>query len=240
MNENRDWRQRRRLAAVEEIKQAARKQISENGAVNLSLGAIARSLGMTPPALYRYFDSRDALVTALIIDAYASMGEVMAQAAKDIPNEQYSHKVLALLQADRRWAVEYSEDYALMYGLSTADVEMSQEQEVAFQHAVLRSMRAMVVVLQAANQAGDLIIPARYTQPPPGFKSALLWMQLTLEDHTFPLPILAIALTTWLWADGFVWQELHGHLPQLLYGDGDFYDMECRILMERLGLFSGG
>ena len=239
MSETANWRHRRRLEAIDEIKQAARKQIADNGAGNLSLGAIARVLGMTPPALYRYFDNRDALVTALIIDAYASMGEVMEKAAKDIPNEKTSTKFLALLHAYRRWAVEYAEDYALMYGLTTTDVEMSQEQETAFQHAVLRSMRVMVQVLNIANQVGDLKMPKPYNQPPPDFLKALIWMQSVLGDDTIPLPILALALTTWLWADGLVWQELHGHLPPHLFGDGDFYDMECRILMGRLGIDPG-
>ena len=72
-----------------QIKQTARKQIAENGAGNLSLGAIARALGMTPPALYRYFDNRDALITALIIDAYDSMGEVMEHAADGLPADDY-------------------------------------------------------------------------------------------------------------------------------------------------------
>lgn len=239
MKKESNWRQRRRTEAIAEIKQAARRQIADNGAGSFSLGAIARSLGMTPPALYRYFDSRDALVTALIIDAYASMGQVMEQAVRNIPNENYSVKFLVLLQAYRLWAVEYAEDYALMYGLSTADVDMSQEQKVAFQLAVLRSMRTMVLVLQAANQDGALRIPTPYFRPPPGFHKALIWMQSVLEDDSIPLPILALALSIWLWADGLIWQELHGHLPQLLFGDGDYYNMECRILLERLGFDSG-
>jgi AcrR family transcriptional regulator len=231
-----DWRQRRRMEAIEEIKQTARKQIAENGAGNLSLGAIARTLGMTTPALYRYFDNRDALVSALIIDAYDSMGEVMEKAAERLPTEDYAGRFLALLRAYRRWAVEYPENYALMYGLPTADVEMPSAHLETFQRVLLRSMRAMVQVLYEAYEAGHLVIPELYYNPPSAFRSALVWMQTTLQDTSIPLGILVLALTIWIWADGLVWQELHGHLPKMLFGDGAFYEMECHILMDRLGI----
>lgn len=231
-----DRRQRRRQATIEEIKATARQQIAENGATSLSLGAIARAMGMTPPALYRYFKNRSALIVALIIDAYDSMGAAMENSVVGLPQEDYSGRFLALMRAYRQWAVEYSEDYALMYGASTADVEMSGEQSQQFQRALMRSMRAMVQVLRAAHGANRLIIPSQYHEPPPSVRQALSWMQSVLQDEAVPLGILALAFTTWLRADGLVWQELHGHLPKALFGSGDFYTMESRVLAERLGL----
>ena len=110
MNNTVDWRQRRRREAIDEIKKTARRQIAENGAGNLSLGAIARALGMTPPALYRYFNNRDDLVSALIIDAYDSMGEVLENATVGVPPSDYKRQFLAIMRAYRCWAVEYPED----------------------------------------------------------------------------------------------------------------------------------
>jgi AcrR family transcriptional regulator len=231
-----EWRQRRRQQTMETIKRAARQQIAESGAGNLSLGAVARSLGMTPPALYRYFDNRDALVAALIIDAYGSMGEALERAAEGLPPDDYAGRFLALMRAYRHWATTYPEDFGLMYGLPTADVGMSQEQLAAFQGAVLRSMRAMVQVLHAAYVAGRLVIPTPYQEPPPPVRQALIWMQAALADPSIPLGVLALAFTTWLFAEGLVWQELHGHLPKAMFGSGDFYEMESRVLLERLGL----
>ena len=62
------------------IKEAAWRQIAEYGAPALSLRAIARELKITAPAIYNYFPDRDALVTALIIDAYKSFGDSQLQA----------------------------------------------------------------------------------------------------------------------------------------------------------------
>ena len=60
---------------TDEIKQTARRHLAVDGAPNLSLRAVARDLGMVSSAIYRYFASRDDLLTALIIDAYNSLGE---------------------------------------------------------------------------------------------------------------------------------------------------------------------
>jgi len=230
------WRQRRHRQTAEEIKRAARRQIARDGAASLSLGAVAREMGMTPPALYRYFENRDALVAALIVDAYDSMGAAMEEALENLPADDHAGRFLALMRAYRRWAIDYAEDYALMSGLPTAEVERSAEQLEAFQQAALRSMRAMVQVLHTAYVGGCLAIPHPYNEPPPAVRRALTWMQFVLQDESLPLGILALALTTWLRADGLVWQELHGHLPQALFGEGEFYDMETQVLMERLGL----
>ena len=97
-------------------------------------------------------------------------------------------------------------------------------------------MGAMVCVLRAAHHAGCLVPPPEYDQPPPSVRGALEWMRVVLQDEAIPLGILALALTTWLWADGLIWQELHGHLPSALFGDGDFFRMESRVLAGRLGL----
>src|SRR5215212_4653117 len=78
----------------EAIKEAAWKQIADYGASALSLRAIARDLHITAPAIYNYFPDRDALVTALIIDAYTSFGdwqlEARDSAATDDPREKLS------------------------------------------------------------------------------------------------------------------------------------------------------
>ena len=74
-------RARAREALIAEIKDAAHRQLEENGASGISLRAVAQELGMASSAVYRYFPSRDDLLTALIIDAYDSLGEAAEAAA---------------------------------------------------------------------------------------------------------------------------------------------------------------
>jgi AcrR family transcriptional regulator len=230
-----DRRQRRRQETIEEIKATARQQMAENGVVSLSLGAIARAMGMTPPALYRYFENRDALVAALVVDAYDSMGEALEKSVGALSRDDFAGRFLALMHAYRGWALEHPADYALMYGTPAASVDLSGEQE-RFQRAVMRGMCAMVEVLHAAHDAECLTIPDQYQEPPPAVRAALTWMQSVLSDKAVPLGVLALAFTTWLRADGLIWQELHGHLPKDLFGYGELYEMESRVLAERLGL----
>jgi AcrR family transcriptional regulator len=102
-----DRRQRRRQETIEEIKVTARQQMAEDGVANLSLGAIARAMGLTPPALYRYFKNRNALVAALIIEAYDSMGEAMEKSVVGLPQDDHSGRFLALMRAYHQWALEH-------------------------------------------------------------------------------------------------------------------------------------
>src|ERR1700678_1026463 len=89
-NAPRTARQRARVELPREITQEARPQLAATGANGLSLRAVARELGMVSSALYRYYPSRDDLLTALIIDAYDAIGEAGEQAiADEKPDESW-------------------------------------------------------------------------------------------------------------------------------------------------------
>src|ERR1700678_3951868 len=83
-------RERARAELSREIKEEARRRFADSGAGGLSLRAVARELGMVSSALYRYYPSRDDLLTALIIDAYDAIGEAGEQAiADEKPDESW-------------------------------------------------------------------------------------------------------------------------------------------------------
>src|ERR1700743_2133251 len=107
-------RERARAELTREIKEEARRQLVATGADGLSLRAVARELGMVSSALYRYFPSRDDLLTALIIDAYDALGEVAetAIAATARPRARWP----AARHAIRGWALAHPHEYALIYG----------------------------------------------------------------------------------------------------------------------------
>ena len=63
-------RERARAATIEEIKATALEQMRESGTTDIRFTDIARAMGMTPPALYRYFADRDELLSALIVDGF--------------------------------------------------------------------------------------------------------------------------------------------------------------------------
>lgn len=108
-------RARVRAELVEEIKLAARRHLAVDGA-NLSLRAVARDLGMVSSAIYRYFPSRDDLLTALIIDGYDALGEAAEAAEAAVDRADLVGRFFAVCHGIRDWAVANPHEYALLYG----------------------------------------------------------------------------------------------------------------------------
>jgi AcrR family transcriptional regulator len=113
-NAPRTARERARAELTREIKEEARRQLATDGANGLSLRAVSRELGMVSSALYRYYPSRDDLLTALIIDAYNALGEAAEQAIAGTGTGRI--RWVAACHAIRTWAVAHPHEYALIYG----------------------------------------------------------------------------------------------------------------------------
>src|SRR5262245_52802841 len=109
-------RDRARMELTEEIKRVGRRHLTEHGAAGLSLRAVAREVGMVSSAVYRYFPSRDDLLTALIIDAYDAVGAVAEGAEARAGGRSTASRLLEVCEAVRSWAVENAHEYALIYG----------------------------------------------------------------------------------------------------------------------------
>ena len=111
-------RERARTEIVAAIKASAAEQLATSGAAALSLRAVARDLGLASSALYRYFPSRDALLTALIVDAFDAVGAVAEQAdAAAVAAGATRHAGGSPCAGPSAgWAVAHPHDYALVYG----------------------------------------------------------------------------------------------------------------------------
>ncbi|MFE7465938.1 TetR/AcrR family transcriptional regulator [Streptomyces sp. NPDC057499] len=118
MSTVRGARERARIEITAAIKDEAKKQLAAEGAAKLSLRAVARELGMASSALYRYFPSRDELLTALIVDAYDAVGAAAEAAHRAARAEDAPHlaRWLAVTRAVRGWALAHPHEYALIYG----------------------------------------------------------------------------------------------------------------------------
>lgn len=109
-------RDRRRAETVREIKEAALQQLAEGGTGALSLRGVARSVGMTVQSLYHYFDSRDALLTALVTDAHHELADAVQAAADETRGHPPLHRRLATTGAYRDWALAHRPAFLLLYG----------------------------------------------------------------------------------------------------------------------------
>src|SRR5579862_9020730 len=109
-------RARVRAEMIAEIKTIARRHLETDGA-NLSLRAVARDMGMVSSAVYRYFASRDELLTALIVDAYNALGETVEAADAAVADRTaLRQRWMATARAVRGWALAHQAEYALLFG----------------------------------------------------------------------------------------------------------------------------
>jgi AcrR family transcriptional regulator len=109
-------RARVRAALTREIVDVARRHLASEGAAGLSLRAVARELGMASSAVYRYFPSRDDLLTALIVEAYDALGAAAEEAESAAPRTDLRARLHATCDAVRGWALTHQHEYALVYG----------------------------------------------------------------------------------------------------------------------------
>lgn len=105
-----------RAQLTTEITDTARRHLVEHGAAGLSLRAVSRELGMASSAIYRYFPSRDALLTQLIIDAYDALGAAVEEAEGGVARHDVLGRFRAIGHAVRAWARANPHEYALIYG----------------------------------------------------------------------------------------------------------------------------
>ncbi|WP_296149727.1 MULTISPECIES: TetR/AcrR family transcriptional regulator [unclassified Pseudonocardia] len=109
-------RARVRAQLTSEIADVARTHLATDGAAALSLRAVARELGMASSAVYRYFPSRDDLLTTLIVDAYDALGEAAEHAEAGVARDDLRGRLHAACAAARDWALAHPHEYALLYG----------------------------------------------------------------------------------------------------------------------------
>lgn len=109
-------RDRVRAATIEEIKATATGLLREQGA-DLRFADIAREMGMTPPALYRYFSDRDELLSALMVDGFEEMSAALAAALESAPPDDLAGRIRAVAVAYREFAKADPSRFSLLFGL---------------------------------------------------------------------------------------------------------------------------
>lgn len=203
MNAGRTARDRARAELTREIKDAARRQLAAEGAEALSLRAVARELGMVSSALYRYFPSREDLLTALIIDAYDALGAAAEQAGRREGDLRARWR--RVCRAIRAWAVAHPHEYALIHGSPVAGYAAPQD---TIQPAS-RVPLVLIGIVRDAHDGGTLALPDQGPEP-----AGVLAEQLDRLARTLGTDLPAGALTRTLVA----WTQLYGMISFELFG----------------------
>ena len=218
-------RARVRSEMHQEIKEVARRRLAAEGA-NLSLRAVARDMGIVASALYRYFPSRDALLTALIIDAYEGLGTAAADAEAAVPREDLRGRWLAVCGAVRSWALAHPAEYGLLYGNPVPGYAAPQETVAP----------AATVVLLLAAIAGEAPgeVPAGSPLPEP--VRADLRRLIEEQPGELSEERLDRVCVAWTHLFGQVNFEVFGRLDDLVQARAEYFEHHMALLADLAGL----
>ncbi|MFJ9720957.1 TetR/AcrR family transcriptional regulator [Streptomyces sp. NPDC101213] len=220
-------RARARTEITAAIKEEARRQLAAEGAAKLSLRAVARELGMVSSALYRYFPSRDDLLTALIIDAYDSLGERAEAAHSAVADADPVRRWVAVCEGVRAWALAHPHEYALIYGSPVPGYSAPQT-------TALAAARVGLLLIGIARDAGLADPPAA---PPLPAELRAEAERLTADVAPELSPETATALVAaWAQLYGLVGFEVFGQFNRIVEDREPFFRHAVTGLARGVGL----
>ncbi|RYV51893.1 TetR/AcrR family transcriptional regulator [Pengzhenrongella frigida] len=223
-------RERVRTELTDEIKAIALAQLAAGGGSALSLRGIAREMNMASSALFRYFRSRDALLTALIIDSYSALAEAAETAEARVHGGSVEDRWIAICHGVRDWAVAQPHEYTLIFGSPIPGYAAPQD----------TIGPASRVPLLLGSLLGDLVAggaydPATHPEPPAAVVRALEPMRTAVAPG-IPVDLLVSGLMAWTYLFGALSFELFGHRHDVVGDYPAFFDHEVRRLASVLGL----
>lgn len=211
----------------EAIKETAWKQIAETGAAALSLRAIARELGITAPAIYNYYPDRDALVTALIIDAYTSFGDYQISARDALAENDLVGRLHSIGMAYRQWALEYPQRYQLIFGTPIPGYQAPLMEVLP---SAARSLSALVSVIDELRIAKK-IVAAGFPAIQPGYEQMFdVWRGFAGNYDIFSL---SIAMVIWSRVHGLVSLEISNNMPPFGVDGSSLYRYELDSIQKQ-------
>ncbi|MGW2476576.1 TetR/AcrR family transcriptional regulator [Streptomyces sp. NPDC001665] len=225
-------RVRLREQLVDDSRQAARQIAAAEGIDGLTLAAVARAVGVSPPALYRYFDGRNGLVRALYDDMTAELIATVEDAVQRQDPHDLSSRLHAASRAVFDWALANRAAFDLLMGSSYRAVETTDED---LPHIIPRELGGLFGQLFTELwQRGTLGYPADGELPQPLREQVNTYRQ-AMNLH-LPLGVAYLMITCWRQIYGVTCMAVYGHFG-FAFGDHHalFHDMITNLL-KTLGL----
>jgi AcrR family transcriptional regulator len=226
-------RERVRDEMTAEILAVARAHVAEEGAAALSLRSVARDLEMAPSALYRYFDGRDALLSALIMAAYEALAAEAERAADRAQRGEASDadRWREVPRAMRQWALGHPHEWGLIFGTPVPGYEAPMDTVEPY----ARVAAAMVRPVVEAKEAGRL----RMDRPERAVDAALREAVAPVAEALFtdmPVAKVVLAVQAWTTVVGVISLEVFGHWRNTILDPEAFFEATIRDVAEGIGL----
>jgi AcrR family transcriptional regulator len=212
-------RERYRAQVRQEVKEAALRQLADSGPTGLSVSAIGKELGVSGPALYRYFASRDELLTELVIDAYHDLAVALSAAASLGAGLEPAARLVALGRAYRSWALAQPHRYRLLFGPPLPGYDAHA------QRLVEASQASMRVLLEVLGEFGA----GAFTPPASPLAAQLVSWADTQGMDTGPATALR-AVLVWSRVHGFVSLEIAGNYVSMGIDPDRLFEIQLATL----------
>lgn len=203
-------RERFREQVRDDVKVIALEQLAEGGAPSISLNAIAKELGVSGPALYRYYANRDELLSSLVVDAYEDLRDALA-AAREVWGDHRSDRINGLARAYRDWARVQPHRYELLFKppLPGYDAHSVQISEAG------RSLMGVVLGAITGRSSTEQLDGAE-----------------VLQARDASSPEFQLAVRIWSRLHGFVSLELGGAYDAMTVDADALFDAELTVLAD--------
>lgn len=225
-------RERQRAATQAEIRETARKLLIASGPEAMSISAVARRIGLSGPAIYRYYASRDELVGAVIADLFAELAQAVERARDDLGDAEPGERLLVMSRAMRAWAIGHAAEFRLVFAVPIAEGNRQPDSErqragEAFDQVLLNEFEALWQSRPFAVPELDRLAPSLRRQ-----------VLDYAERRRTPLPPAAVHvfLTCWIRLYGLLVMEV---LDQLAFAFSDpepIFEACLRDISELIGI----
>jgi AcrR family transcriptional regulator len=237
-------RDRLRAATTQEIIQTARRLLVTQGPEAASLRAIAREMGMTAPALYRYFGSHEDLLRYIVGDIFTELaGYVQAaihSAADDAPGDLGADEVMALkliagCRAFRAWTLSHVPEFSMIFGSPLPGLEVLHEMTLDPNvDCGYKFGQLFLDLFSDLYRRRPFPIPADGDIPISLRRQLARYRELTGTD--LPLGALQTFLRCWVLLYGTVSLEVFGHLRFALDDPAPMFELMLGDLAPLVGL----
>lgn len=216
-------REQLRVETLAEIKDHAFTQVADGGPEALSLNAIAREMRMSGPALYRYFDSREALLAALVADSYGDLADTLQSAGAAARDREPAERFRLLADAYRGWALAHPHHYRLIFATTYGSGRVAPEQTIPV------AQRSMLPFLE--------VLSALYAQKHEAVQDALerqltRWGRNRPQTSDLSAAVLQRGLVAWTRLHGVVSLEIDGVFASLNVDPALIYAGEVNELVD--------
>lgn len=229
-------RERTRAATRAEILDAARRLLVQDGTEKVTLRGIAGELGMTAPALYRYFESREALVGELCNQLYDELADVLLAARDADPDAPLKQRFLVTSHAFRQWALEHRPEFGLLFGAPIPGVLLDKQAPGLEADRGQRFGQVWLELFVELWRKNPVVVPADDELDP--HLAAQLAPYHEQIGGILPIGAIVLYLSCWVQLYGAVATEAFGHLTFALQnGAADaMFDGLMQELAAKLGL----